>query len=178
MSLVKTPPRRPSVAHKKRTAAHHKRGSHYAKSYWPYLPIALIVGLGIVAQSFFARPSSPQVLSYATNISVGGLLQGTNDQRVANGLSTLVQNGTLSQAAQAKAQDMATNDYWAHTSPSGLTPWYFISQAGYSYSTAGENLAYGFMTSAETITGWMNSATIDAATATKNKVMNPPVSSR
>src|SRR6185436_5689145 len=28
---------------------------------------------------------------------------------------------------------------------------------GYNYSSAGENLAYGYPTSAEAVTGWMNS---------------------
>lgn len=97
------------------------------------------------------------VLGYATDMSVASLLSGTNQQRIANGLGALALNSQLSQAAQSKAQDMLNNDYWAHTSPTGVTPWYWITSAGYSYQTAGENLAYGFATAADTITGWMNS---------------------
>jgi hypothetical protein len=97
------------------------------------------------------------VLGYATDMSITSLLNDTNNQRTANGLGALALNATLNQAAQAKAQDMMTNDYWSHISPSGVTPWYWITSAGYSYQTAGENLAYGFATASDTITGWMNS---------------------
>lgn len=99
-----------------------------------------------------------KVLAYASEMSRGGLLSGTNAARSANGLGGLSLNSQLNNSAQAKAQDMANNNYWAHVSPSGTQPWYFFDQAGYSYVRAGENLAYGFMTSQGAIDGWMNSA--------------------
>ena len=156
MTIVKSPRKRTNSATRKRTASHHKRSHDYGKAYWPYLPMVAIVSLGIVLNSWMGSIHR-QVLSYATDISTQGLLDGTNQQRTNNGLGALHLNATLSQAAQAKAADMVTADYWSHTSPSGKTPWPFISAAGYSYSTAGENLAYGFSTSNETIAGWMNS---------------------
>lgn len=156
MSLVKAPVKRPSAAHKKRSGAHHTQNRHYIQTYWPYLPMAFIVGVGLLLQFVIAKPHA-RVLSYATDMSVAELLQDTNDQRAANNVAALSLNATLNQAAQAKAHDMATNNYWAHTSPSGLTPWYFITQAGYGYTTAGENLAYGFATASDALTGWMNS---------------------
>ena len=135
---------------------HHRRSSHYLQPYWPYLPMVAIVVAGIILNSWVGSINK-NVLGYATDMSVSSLLSGTNNQRVANGLGALALNSMLSRAAQAKAQDMMTNDYWSHVSPSGVTPWYWITNAGYSYQTAGENLAYGFATSADTITGWMNS---------------------
>lgn len=156
MTLAKQSTRRPTSANRKRSAAHHTKNSHYIKAYWPYLPIAAIVSLGILLNGWIGTINQ-NVLGYATNMSVSGLLDGTNQQRVANGLGSLALNGTLSQAAQAKAADMAANDYWSHNSPSGATPWTFISATGYAYQTAGENLAYGFTSSSDTITGWMNS---------------------
>jgi hypothetical protein len=98
------------------------------------------------------------VLGYATNISVSALLQETNIQRGDNGQPALSLNSQLSQAAQAKATDMAQRDYWSHTTPDGQQPWQFIAAAGYSYSSAGENLAYGFDSSNGTVAGWMNSS--------------------
>ena len=118
--------------------------------------MAVIVTLGILLNTWIGSLNRT-VLGYATNISVTGLLDGTNQQRNANGLGSLSLNNTLSQAAQAKAADMSANDYWSHNSPSGATPWTFIGATGYAYQTAGENLAYGFTTSSDTITGWMNS---------------------
>lgn len=124
--------------------------------YWPYLPMVAIVIAGTLLNSWIGTINK-NVLGYATDMSISTLLSGTNNQRTANGLGALALNSMLSRAAQAKAQDMMTNDYWSHVSPSGVTPWYWITSAGYSYQTAGENLAYGFATASDTITGWMNS---------------------
>lgn len=97
------------------------------------------------------------VLAYATEMSRGGLLTGTNNARAASGLAPLTLDSQLNNSAQAKAQDMANKNYWAHVSPDGTQPWYFFDQAGYAYVRAGENLAYGFMTSQGAVDGWMNS---------------------
>ncbi len=156
MTVAKTKQRRVSGSHRKRSAGHHRQGEHYIKAYWPYLPMAIIVTLGILLNSWIGSVNR-NVLGYATGISVGALVDGTNAERNANGLGSLALNNVLSQAAQAKAADMAAKDYWAHNSPTGATPWSFINATGYAYQTAGENLAYGFTTSSDTITGWMNS---------------------
>jgi hypothetical protein len=97
------------------------------------------------------------VKGYATDISIQSLLEGTNAQRTANSQSNLTLNAKLDQAAQNKANDMAARNYWSHNTPDGQTPWSFITAVGYSYQKAGENLAYGFASSSDTITGWMNS---------------------
>lgn len=98
-----------------------------------------------------------KVLAYATEMSRGSLLADTNTARAQNGLGPLALNDKLDSSAQAKANDMAAKNYWAHVSPDGTQPWYFFSQAGYNYLRAGENLAYGFSTSQGTVDGWMNS---------------------
>jgi hypothetical protein len=97
------------------------------------------------------------VLSYATNISSTALLEATNQQRLSNHTTTLQLNDKLTAAAQAKANDMATRNYWAHYTPDGTPPWAFFEGAGYAYQKAGENLAYGFISSNDTVAGWMNS---------------------
>jgi len=97
------------------------------------------------------------VLGYATDMSISSLLDGTNAQRSSSNETAFAINSELNQAAQAKANDMAARDYWSHNTPDGQTPWTFITAAGYDYQTAGENLAYGFATAADTLTAWMNS---------------------
>lgn len=99
-----------------------------------------------------------QVLGYATSISAGEVIALSNQQRVNAGLPALGTNAQLNQAAAAKAQHMFANNYWAHFAPDGTSPWYFIGAAGYSYTTAGENLAKDFNTSAGVVNGWMASA--------------------
>jgi len=141
----------------KRYGKHHSKGNRYAKIYAPYLPLVI----SIIASLFisFWHPNSSSTLAYATEMSASGLLSATNSQRSSNGKSTLTINSQLASAAQAKANHMVTNNYWSHTTPDGQEPWAFIQNAGYSYSKAGENLAYGFATSADTVIGWMNSPT-------------------
>lgn len=141
--------------HKRRHGTHQKRSQHFVKTYWPYLPKLLIVGVGLFLNSLWAQAGT--VLSYATDMTPGGLLASTNTQRTQNGLGNLTLNGALAQAAQAKADDMVARNYWSHTTPDGKEPWMFITNTGYQYLAAGENLAYGFSTSSDAVTGWMNS---------------------
>jgi len=147
--------------HRKRQAQHHKRNKDYDKHYWPFLPMLFIASIGLGLNILWTPLSSAfiqqDVLSYAVNTSLVGLLDETNGQRSGNGVGGLQLNGQLNQAAQAKAEDMVARNYWSHTTPDGKEPWQFITSTGYSYQTVGENLAYGFSNSTSTVTGWMNS---------------------
>lgn len=146
----KYPPRRRTTFKK-----HTKR---YVKVYSPYLPvvIGLVIGLGLIfGGKLNLRHSS--VLGYASTTSPQSLLEQTNKKREAAHADDLKLNDVLEYAAQLKAQDMAKRDYWSHITPDGKQPWYFIDKAGYEYSQAAENLAYGFNSSSNTIDGWMNS---------------------
>ncbi len=128
------------------------------RHYLPYLPLLILV-VGTFALGLIQPLQNKGILAYATNVSVSGLLQSTNDKRTQNGVSNLQNNSALNAAAQAKANDMIAQNYWSHTTPDGRQPWIFMDSAGYKYQKAGENLAYGFATSSDTINGWMNSQT-------------------
>jgi hypothetical protein len=81
----------------------------------------------------------------------------TNSERTANRLGILQENSTLNKAAQDKLADMFANNYWDHTSPTGVEPWHFFNINHYEYSFAGENLAKGFVDSSSVIKAWMAS---------------------
>ena len=81
----------------------------------------------------------------------------TNGERQTQNLPTLTVSPLLNEAAQMKANDMATNGYFAHTSPNGKTPWYWLEQVGYDYQYAGENLAINFSDSKDVTDAWMAS---------------------
>lgn len=83
----------------------------------------------------------------------------TNEERQSQKLGTLAVNDTLNKAAEMKASDMATNGYFAHTSPDGKTPWHWLEAAGYDYQYAGENLAINFTDSRDVIDSWIASPT-------------------
>lgn len=153
--MKKTTAKTQKIPHHRKHKPHSKQ---YAKVYWPYLPVLLFMLIGL---PFISNPRynlhKGNVLSYATEMSPGGLLGASNSQRAANGVGGLTLNALLNQAAQQKANDMVARDYWSHNTPEGNQPWVFIDATGYEYKKAGENLAYGFETSADAITGWMNS---------------------
>jgi uncharacterized protein YkwD len=141
--------------HKKAHAGHHRRSKEYLKTYHPYLPLLLLIIVGLAINIFWT--SKTHVLGATSNLTSAELLQETNEERVRHNQDELKLSPNLSQAAQAKAYDMVKKDYWSHTSPSGDKPWEFIKKSGYDYYVAGENLAYGFSDANTTITGWMNS---------------------
>ena len=156
MVLAQTPKRRPSAHERKRHGQHHKHTKHYSKPYWPYLPLLVVVIVGFIGNTWLGREQ--RVLGASTNFTASALLQDTNEQRQNSHEQPLALNAQLASAAQTKADDMATHDYWSHDTPDGKTPWTFIQRSGYQYQTAGENLAYGFANSAAVTAGWMNSA--------------------
>ena len=144
-------PKRTTAAHRKRAGKHHRHTDSYLKHYWPYIPMLLIIGLGLVFNGIWSHSG---VLGSSSDFSNQTLLQDTNQQRTADHETALTLNQQLSAAAQAKANDMVKRDYWAHYAPDGKTPWTFISEAGYHYQMAGENLAYGFTNAADVTAGW------------------------
>ncbi|MEM6291060.1 MAG: CAP domain-containing protein [Myxococcota bacterium] len=60
-------------------------------------------------------------------------------------------------AARVHSLDMVDRNFFDHTNPSGESPFDRMGFAGYSYSTAGENIAAGNGTAAATMDQWMNS---------------------
>jgi uncharacterized protein YkwD len=121
----------------------------------------LLVGFYVVNQSVikFIGTVKPGVLGYSSEITAEKVLDQTNIQRQNNGLPPLKYNSILSESATNKAKDMFTNNYWAHTSPSGTTPWDFFKAVDYQYSVAGENLARDFYDTESLLKGWMDSPT-------------------
>jgi uncharacterized protein YkwD len=105
----------------------------------------------------FLQTQKPDVLGVAYSINQQELLDYTNKARQENSLPPLSLNQSLVSAANGKAQHMFANNYWAHFSPDGTSPWTFIRGSGYNYVFAGENLAKGFTDSQSVVNAWMNS---------------------
>lgn len=118
--------------------------------------LVLIVLIFQFSLSYLTR-IKPGVLGFASSITPAEIINLTNQQRNALGLSTLKANDLLSQVAEAKARFMFANNFWAHNSPDGVTPWYFFKQFGYQYRFAGENLARDFNDANSVVDAWMRS---------------------
>lgn len=118
-----------------------------------------VIGIFLMAQSTISLTSHfrPGVLGYAAFISTSKVVELTNQERIKAGLNVLKVNQDLSLAAQSKAADMIARSYWAHNTPDGKEPWYFITNAGYSYIHAGENLARDYSSAETAVAAWMKS---------------------
>lgn len=131
--------------------------------------LVAIAALLIAVQALinFVPKVRPNILGYASNISIQEVVNITNQKRAANGLAPLTLNSTLSSAAYTKGRDMIDRDYWAHVAPDGTQPWKFFSDFGYRYRYAGENLARDFSSASATVDAWMSSPTH------KDNILNP-----
>ena len=128
------------------------------------LAIILIVVKFLVLSWFLYFPKT----NYFAIVVSSDLVEFTNQERAKAGLSPLLINQKLILAAQKKAQDMIDKGYFAHTSPDGLSPWYWLDKAGYKYVAAGENLARDFADSDYLHSAWMNSSSHKANILNKN----------
>lgn len=145
------------IFHPRRSNNHRSRILH-ARAFSLLAAVSIGFGTFIVASPVL-NPELGFVLGYASDIRVEDVISRINVERTQAGLPALSTNALLSSAAQAKAADMFARQYWAHTSPEGTEPWWFINQAGYPYTSAGENLARDFMHTEPMVAAWMASPT-------------------
>lgn len=87
------------------------------------------------------------------------LVAQINAFRAGRGLPTLTVSDTLTASAKWMSTDMATKDYFAHTSLDGRSPTQRMADAGYpaSRTWTGEDLAAGYASAREVLNGWINS---------------------
>lgn len=113
----------------------------------------------ILAVTFVFQALFTGFLAFAGDLTPKSIITLTNAEREKSGLKALIENKALSKAAELKAADMLKNDYFAHNSPKGATPWHWMKEAGYKYQYAGENLAINFDTAGAEHKAWMKSKT-------------------
>ena len=144
--------------HTKKLLVPHK-GNQYRPHLirWPGIAAVLVIALLAQVSYSFVTTGRVSVLAQASDISVVELLDDTNAERTNAGLEPLTINEELNAAAALKAQDMFANNYWAHVSPTGVQPWEWFAQAGYTYTSAGENLAKNYPNAGATVAAWMAS---------------------
>ena len=79
-----------------------------------------------------------------------------NAERAKQGLSALTIDTKVQQAALVRAKESAQS--FSHTRPNGSSFSTALTEAGVSYRTAGENIAYGQSTPQQVMNAWMNSS--------------------
>lgn len=97
--------------------------------------------------------SNSSVSSYERQV-----VELVNAERAKNGLSPLTLDSSVSKVARVKSQDMATNNYFSHTSPTYGGAGNMLKQFGIKYTAYGENIASGQKTPQQVVSAWMNSS--------------------
>lgn len=126
---------------------------------WEALVIYILLFVFLQVSFSILEYAKPGVLGINSVVSQQEVIELTNQERVKRSLSPLTENPALNEAAKLKAANMFSENYWAHFSPGGRTPWDFILGSGYKFTFAGENLAKNFYNSQEVVGAWMASPT-------------------
>jgi hypothetical protein len=89
-------------------------------------------------------------------------LQDPNGPELVGSRPPLAMNPALLAIAQAHSEDMYNQTYFSHTDPNGTTAFQRMTNAGYDYARAGENMAAGTDMSAAELEDFMM---VDSGTA-------------
>ncbi|MGI5245786.1 CAP domain-containing protein [Dactylosporangium sp. CA-139066] len=81
----------------------------------------------------------------------------TNNFRQANGCGALRIDSRLVAAARAHSTDMVTKNYFDHTGSDGSSFVQREAAAGYTTGASAENIAWGYRSAQDVVTGWINS---------------------
>ncbi len=95
--------------------------------------VLLVIGLVLTSPAF----------AFDENQLELRMIELVNQERQKQGRVPYLMSHEMMRSSEEKALDMAENNYFAHTSPSGETPFDVMRRAGVQFSTAGENIARG-----------------------------------
>ncbi len=91
--------------------------------------------------------------------AAGAVCRGADypEGKAFSAVGSLKWNLRLQEAASAHSTDMATKNFFSHTGSEGGRLVQRLPAAGYTYSTAGENIAAGHTSAAQVVADWMTS---------------------
>jgi uncharacterized protein YkwD len=120
------------------------------------VPASLITSTGIDASCGLNGSGGfeAEVLQRVNALRAAGAVCGTTIYAAAAPLNW---NNLLQQAATGHSSDMAKNNYFSHDSLDGKTFAQRLTDAGYYYSAAGENIAANDATVEQVVNHWLNS---------------------
>ncbi len=136
--------------------------SKYLNKYL-FINIALVIALEacLLGMLFFVTPSNfLQAIDQKRDNSIVNtysLLNLVNQERQSVDINNLEINPKLQAAAEQKAMDIITNQYFSHTSKTGKIFSAWIKESDYEYLRVGENLAIFFNDNKNIVDAWMES---------------------
>ena len=107
---------------------------------------ALLLSLALAASPVAAASPAETVLS------------AVNAARAKAGCQPLRMNAKLTAAAKAHAKAMAEQNFFGHAGKDGSRMSSRSKRQGYSYRTAAENIAAGYRSAGQVVSGWLKSA--------------------
>lgn len=124
----------------------------YPKSVYIYINVVVNGKSGSVKSSTVTVSNNEEKneMSFAESV-----LYYCNIEREKEGLSPLALDDKLCSAAAVRASEM--KESFSHTRPDGRSCYTAMQEAGCSYRTAGENIAYGYGSAKAVVDDWMNS---------------------
>jgi len=87
-------------------------------------------------------PSAPDYTTDSLTTQEQTALKLLNQDRQRNGLAPLTLDPQLSRLARIKSEDMRSNNYFAHTSPTYGSASDMLKTFGYAFNGVGENIAH------------------------------------
>jgi uncharacterized protein YkwD/V8-like Glu-specific endopeptidase len=81
-----------------------------------------------------------------------------NGVRAKNGRGALKCDMGAVNVARQYSQKMCNTGHFGHSGPNGSSPWSRLKAGGVQFSSAGENIAWGYGSPQAVHTGWMNSS--------------------
>ena len=119
--------------------------------------ITAVLGLagvgGAVPQ---CQPAPPPAVAPVSDVQTS-VVQSVNQHRGSAGHAPLAIDGRLTAAAQSHSDDLARRQTMSHTGSGGSDGGQRIGDAGYQWSTWGENVAAGQSTPTEVMSAWLAS---------------------
>jgi len=104
-----------------------------------------------------ATPITPPTAAPVSTPILTEMLNAVNAERSNEGLGALCYNNKLIDAAQIHSDDMAGGGFLSHTGSDGSSPFQRMTDAGFNWNSAAENIAAGQQTVESVMTAWMNS---------------------
>jgi len=149
----RTPPSRACVAGLRRTSPASAHARHHQQARSSSAAQRAAARAAAISRALATQCENTQITPDASNLGAAraAVLCLINHQRAQNGELPLAADSRLASVAQSHVEELVADDYFAHVSPSGVTPVDRVRASGYIPGPEfgyliGENLAWGTLT--------------------------------
>ena len=120
-------------------------------------------GVDLAALELLDRPLTPQEITTVEQDLINRINNARKTARTCGATSytaaaAYTHAAKLSTAALNHSKDMANKNFFSHTGSNGSTVGTRVTAAGYAWSYVNENIAAGYSTTSQVVSGWLASA--------------------